>query len=85
MNKRTKALDITKKVKDEVWERDMGGCVVCGNMRNVMPNAHYIARSQSGLGIPENIVTLCTNFTENKCHHYFDSGTADQRERIGKK
>jgi 5-methylcytosine-specific restriction endonuclease McrA len=33
-----------------------------------MPNAHYISRAKSGLGIPENIVTLC-----QKCHHDFDN------------
>ena len=34
-----------------------------------MPNAHYIARSHGGLGIEENIVTLCM-----KCHNNYDNG-----------
>ena len=68
-SKRTKATDIPQKVKQAVWERDGGRCVVCGCCRNVMPNAHFIPRSKGGLGIEENIVTLCTNLTENQCHY----------------
>ena len=68
-SKRTKALDIPKSVKDKVWERDRHSCIVCGSSQ-AMPNAHYIPRSKSGLGIPENIVTLCQH-----CHHEFDNTT----------
>jgi 5-methylcytosine-specific restriction endonuclease McrA len=84
-SKRAKATDITKQVKLEVWERDKGRCVVCGNFYNVMPNAHVVPRSKGGMGIPTNIVTLCTNFTENRCHHYYDNGTKEQREKIDAK
>ena len=59
-SKRAKALDISKQVKEIVFARDKGKCVVCGNSYNVMPNAHYIPRSKGGLGIEQNIVTLCT-------------------------
>jgi hypothetical protein len=48
-----------------------------------MPNAHFISRSKGGLGIEENVVTLCTSFTENKCHYKFDFGTREEREEIG--
>ena len=37
------------------------------------PNAHYIARSHSGLGVERNIVTLC-----NDCHNRYDQ-SADRR------
>lgn len=84
-SRRAKACDITQITKLEVWERDNGRCVVCGNMRNVMPNAHYIPRSKGGLGIPQNIVTLCTELTENKCHRRFDFGSREEREEIGGK
>ena len=67
MHKRTKALDIPKKVKKIVWERDKGRCILCGSP-SAAPNAHYIPRSQSGLGIPENVVTLCL-----KCHMEYDN------------
>lgn len=67
MTKRTKALDISPKVKDAVWERDGHQCILCGSPQ-AMPNAHYIARSHGGLGIEQNITTLCL-----KCHHAYDN------------
>lgn len=82
---RAKACDIPPSVKKAVWERDHGRCVVCGNTYNVMPNAHFIPRSKGGLGIEENIVTLCTNLTNNQCHRRFDNGTAEERAVIGEK
>ena len=66
--KRAKACDITKKVKDRVWERDGGVCIICGSPY-AMPNSHYIRRSQGGLGIEENIVTMC-----QRCHLSYDQG-----------
>lgn len=36
--RRTKALDISKKVKDTVWERDNHRCILCGS-HSAMPNA----------------------------------------------
>ena len=82
-SRRSKACDIPQKVKDIVWERDNGRCVVCGNRYNVMPNAHFISRANGGLGLEQNIVTLCTNLTENKCHYKFDNGSAAEKEKIG--
>ena len=64
-SKRTKSLEIPKAVKEKVYERDGECCVLCGGMG--MPNAHFIARSQGGLGIEENILTLCF-----KCHREYD-------------
>ena len=72
--KRAKACDITKKVKDIVWERDGHKCIVCGNYQ-AMPNSHFIRRSQGGLGIEENIVTMC-----QRCHRAYDQG--DERRAI---
>ena len=66
--KRAKACDITKKVKDRVWERDGQRCIICGSPY-AMPNSHYIRRSQGGLGIEENIVTMCVI-----CHEMYDQG-----------
>lgn len=67
-SKRTKACDITPKVRREVLLRDEMGCVLCnmgytptGDFRYEI--AHFIARSQGGLGVPENLVLLC------KTHH----------------
>lgn len=67
MKKRTRALDISPKVKRAVWERDGHVCILCGSPY-AMPNAHYIPRSHGGLGIEENVVTLCFN-----CHARYDN------------
>lgn len=67
-SKRTKACDISKAVKDRVWERDGHKCIICGSYE-AMPNSHYIRRSQGGLGIEENIVTMC-----QQCHRMYDQG-----------
>lgn len=66
-SKRSKATDIPMKVKKEVYERDNGRCVICG--REGLPNSHYIRRSKGGLGIPENVVTMCIY-----CHSAYDNG-----------
>ena len=67
-SKRAKACDITQKVKDIVWLRDGGRCIICGS-GCAMPNSHFIRRSQGGLGIEENIVTMCLF-----CHRAYDQG-----------
>lgn len=81
--KRSKACDISQKVKEKVWERDKGRCIICGSIV-AMPNAHFIPRSKGGLGIEENIVTLCTNFSDNKCHYKFDFGNCEEQRQIGR-
>lgn len=68
-SKRAKACDISKKVKDIVWERDNHRCIICGS-NQAMPNSHFIRRSQGGLGIPENIVCMCM-----RCHMMYDQGS----------
>ena len=72
-SKRTKATSIPQKVAQTVWLRDMGRCVLCGKQGS--PTAHFIARSQGGLGIEQNIVTLC-----DRCHYRYDQTT--EREQI---
>lgn len=69
-SKRTKALEIPKEVKEIVFERDLESCIVCGNpVDPFFASAHYIPRSKGGLGIKENIVTLCFH-----CHRKYDQG-----------
>lgn len=75
VSKRTKALAIPPKVKALVWERDGGCCVYCGSP-DAAPVAHYIARSHGGLGIEENILTLCQN-----CHRQYDQSTKREEMR----
>ena len=69
MHKRTKAVAITPKVRQEVEERDNHQCVFCHTTKNVRGEMHYIRRSQGGLGIPQNLLTGC-----RKCHAEFDEG-----------
>lgn len=67
-SKRTKALAIKPKTKAAVEKRDGGSCIFCG-----MPGrgeAHFIARSQGGLGVEENLLTVC-----RPCHDKLDNST----------
>ena len=64
-SKQAKAHAITGEVKRIVFHRDGGLCVYC--KRAGSPEAHYIPRSKGGLGIEENILTLC-----RECHDKFD-------------
>lgn len=76
-HKETKATAITPSLKITVYQRDKGRCVICGAPG--LPEAHYIRRSQGGLGIEQNIVTLCRD-----CHREFDEGKrhAEYKEKI---
>ena len=68
-SKRTKATSIPPKVREEVEERDGHKCVFCHTPDGVRGEAHFIRRSQAGLGIPQNLLTVC-----RKCHRQLDEG-----------
>ncbi len=70
-SKRTKACEITPQVRERVEERDNHCCIFCG--RYGRGEGHYINRSQGGLGIEENIVTVCRD-----CHREMDNGLTTQ-------
>ena len=72
-SKRAKALAIRPEVKRAVYNRDLGACVWCGEPGN--PEAHFIPRSKGGLGIEENILTLC-----RRCHDLYDHGSRAERD-----
>ena len=71
MNKRTKALNYTKETAYKVAERDNHECIFCkmgyhleginksGLGSIIYDPAHFINKSQGGLGIEENLVLLC--------------------------
>lgn len=65
MNRRTRACAISPAVKERVRERDKGICVFCGMQG--LPEAHIVPRSHGGLGIEQNIVTVCRS-----CHNRMD-------------
>lgn len=49
--------------------------MLCGRSYGALPNAHYIGRAHGGMGIEENIITLCL-----PCHHRYDN--TDERNEI---
>ena len=65
-HKMTIECDISLEVRKAVKERDINCCICCGSPSGV-EIAHYVPRSQGGLGIPENLVCLCKT-----CHKDFD-------------
>lgn len=66
MRRQTRHTNIPPEVKRRVWERDNERCIICGAMP-ANPDAHYIGRAQGGLGVEQNIVTLC-----RRCHSLYD-------------
>lgn len=78
-SKRTKALEISKEVKRKVYERDNEHCLLCGRwVHESNACCHFIARSQGGLGIEENILTLCS-----ECHTRYDN--SEHRQELKKR
>lgn len=75
MHERTKHTHISATVKRRVLERDQGCCVYCGSPYG-FPDAHFIPRSHGGLGIEENILTLC-----RVCHERYDNSPDRERMR----
>ena len=67
-HRRTIACEITPKVRHIVEQRDGGRCIFCGHPGR--GEAHYVPRSKNGLGIPENILTVC-----RPCHEMMDNTT----------
>lgn len=83
MHKDTKARDFDRKTKIAIAQRDsIDGwpcCVYCGAAAPsalAWSNAHYIARSQGGLGEERNGLTLCPI-----CHRKYDQTTARMKMR----
>lgn len=72
MHKRTKSCAISKMTKLIVYTRDNQRCIFCG--RKGLPEAHVVPRSHGGLGVPQNIVTVC-----RKCHDLMDNSTQRQQ------
>lgn len=76
MHKITKATAIPAKVKAAVAARDCingpATCILCGAPG--MPCCHIVRRSQGGMGIEQNIVSLCS-----PCHYAFDEGMGMKR------
>ena len=72
MHERTKKVAIPRQVREAVEKRDHYRCIFCGSL-NARGEAHIINRSQGGLGVEQNIVTVCP-----KCHNQMDNGQASK-------
>lgn len=76
MHRETKATSIPASVKRAVFYRDNCRCVLCGSFFGE-PVAHVVRRSKGGMGIEQNVVTLCRD-----CHRAYDQG--ENMERLGR-
>ena len=74
MQNRTKAVAITPKTREIVEKRDNYSCIFCGKPGR--GEAHFVNRSQGGLGIEQNIITVC-----RYCHNQMDNGQATKLYR----
>lgn len=72
MHRRTKEVAIPSSVRQAVEDRDGHCCIFCGSP-NARGEAHVINRSQGGLGVEQNLVTVCP-----KCHSQMDNGQASK-------
>ena len=72
MSKLSEATSISRETKEKVYERDKGKCILCG--KPGLPEAHFISRSHLGMGVEENIVTLC-----RECHNRYDHTTEKKK------
>lgn len=84
MRKQTRHTNIPPKVKMAVAERDSCQgwpcCIGCGKpapAETAWSNAHFIPRSHGGLGVEQNILTLCP-----ECHRKYDQTTERKEMRI---
>lgn len=68
-SRRRIACEIPPDVKQAVYERDKR-CLMCGCVVSERDAcAHLIPRSQGGMGVEKNILTLCP-----RCHREYDEG-----------
>ena len=67
MSKRSRACAIKPSVRAAVEKRDFHRCIFCGSPGR--GEAHIVSRAHGGLGIPENLITVCRS-----CHDHLDNG-----------
>jgi hypothetical protein len=71
------ACSISKKVRQEVLERDNHQCVVCGTRYHLTLAHVFYSRAHAGLGVKENLATLCMS-----CHHLIDNGNDYKKSQL---
>jgi len=74
-----KPTEISKAVRQLVWERDGGKCIYCNKAG--FSNVHvFVSRAHGGLGVKENVGTLCMLH-----HHWLDNGLNRQHKLVKEK
>ena len=58
-SQRSLATKITPDVRQDVKVRDNGMCRICGTMENIELHHAIFPRSQGGLGVANNLISLC--------------------------
>ena len=75
---KTRSRKISQSVKDKVWNRDNGRCVLCGSNENIEFD-HIVPFSKGGSNTYRNIQILCESCNRKKSDRiginedYFDS------------
>lgn len=80
--KRSSITKITKKARNEVYERANGACEMCGRTNAfAFEVAHLKPASQGGSGSdPANLVLLCGPSVNSGTCHWFADSTAEGRD-----
>lgn len=73
----TKATDISAKVRAKVYRRDDHRCVYCHTTYALQLAHVFVNRSHGGLGVEENLVTLCIEH-----HMSLDNGKLEKSQPI---
>lgn len=76
-SKRSRACDISPKVREQVLSRDARRCTLCGSTYRLELAHAFLPRSRGGLGKKENLITLC-----QRHHRMLDSGKAEEQEAV---
>ena len=75
--KRKTATDIAAPVREKVKRRDNHRCVYCNTPYSLQLAHVFVNRSHGGLGVEENLVTLCIEH-----HMTLDNGRKEKSEPI---
>ena len=62
---------IPQYIKDQVWQRDNGRCIVCGSNRNIEFD-HIIPYSKGGKNTYRNLQLLCEFHNRQKGDEYYE-------------
>lgn len=73
---RTKALEFSRKEREEIYVRDDYCCIFCKSTYALGVAHIFYSRAQGGLGVKENGTLAC-----QVCHRKLDFGTKEERKK----